>query len=103
MESDKFKAYEAERKVRLQQFRAELEAELSKPKQVPDPYRVARRRLTMELYQARLRQGLSQAELAAKIGTSQPVIARAESGKGNPSLQTLLAMAAALNRQLVLE
>jgi ribosome-binding protein aMBF1 (putative translation factor) len=80
---------------------AELEAELSKPE--PDPNKVAKRRLLMELLMARMRQGLSQEELAAKMASTQSVVARIESGKGNPSLNTLLTMAAALDKQIVLE
>ena len=43
-----------------------------------------------ELLRARLRAGLSQAELAARIGTSQSKIARLESGQTLPSTKTLL-------------
>jgi transcriptional regulator with XRE-family HTH domain len=38
---------------------------------------------------ARSRAGLTQAELARRIGTSQPVVARLESGSANPTLATL--------------
>ena len=38
---------------------------------------------------ARLRAGLSQHELAARAGTSQPAIARLESGQANPTVATL--------------
>jgi hypothetical protein len=39
--------------------------------------------------EARQRAGLTQAELAARAGTSQPAIARYESGKTSPSVHTL--------------
>lgn len=42
-----------------------------------------------ELIAARTRAGLSQAELAERMGTSQPTIARLESGRTLPSLRTL--------------
>jgi transcriptional regulator with XRE-family HTH domain len=47
------------------------------------------------LLRARLRAGLSQAELAARMGTSQSTIARLESGQTLPSTKTLLRFAQA--------
>lgn len=46
----------------------------------------------------RLRQlrGMSQAELARRIGTKQPAIARIESGEANVTLRTVRALARAL-------
>jgi transcriptional regulator with XRE-family HTH domain len=49
---------------------------------------------------ARKRRGLTQAELADKIGTRQSVISRIESDKHLPSLSTLIRMAAALDMEL---
>jgi ribosome-binding protein aMBF1 (putative translation factor) len=51
--------------------------------------------ISAELVQARLRAGLSQAELAARMGTSQSAIARLESGQTLPSTKTLLRFAQA--------
>ncbi len=48
-----------------------------------------------ELLRARLRAGLSQAELAARMKTSQSAIARLESGQTLPSTKTLLRFAEA--------
>jgi len=48
-----------------------------------------------ELIRARQRAGLSQAELAARMGTSQSTIARLESGQTLPSTKTLLRFAKA--------
>lgn len=48
-----------------------------------------------ELLRARMRAGLSQAELAARMGTSQSAIARLESGQTLPSTKTLLRFAQA--------
>ena len=48
-----------------------------------------------ELVKARVRAGLSQAELACRMGTSQSAIARLESGQTLPSTKTLLRYAAA--------
>ena len=48
----------------------------------------------------RLKQGLTQKELAKKIGTKQPVISRLERGTGNPSIKFLHKIASALNAEL---
>jgi transcriptional regulator with XRE-family HTH domain len=45
---------------------------------------------------ARLRAGLSQAQLAARMGTSPSTIARLESGQALPSTKTLLRYAEAI-------
>jgi predicted transcriptional regulator len=45
--------------------------------------------IARELIAARTRAGLSQAEVAARMGTSQSSIARLESGHMLPSLRTL--------------
>jgi len=49
---------------------------------------------------ARKRRGLTQAELADKIGTRQSVISRIESGDHLPSLSTLIRLARALDMEL---
>jgi ribosome-binding protein aMBF1 (putative translation factor) len=51
--------------------------------------------IAAELLRARLRAGLSQAELAARMGTGQSTIARLESGQTLPSTKTLLRYAEA--------
>ena len=51
--------------------------------------------ISAELARARLRAGLSQAELAARMSTSQSTIARLESGQTLPSTRTLLRYAQA--------
>ncbi len=51
--------------------------------------------ISAELVKARVRAGLSQAELAARMGTRQSAIARLESGHTLPSTKTLLRYAAA--------
>jgi transcriptional regulator with XRE-family HTH domain len=51
--------------------------------------------IATELLRARLRSGLSQARLAARMGTSQSTIARLESGHTLPSIKTLLRYAEA--------
>jgi DNA-binding XRE family transcriptional regulator len=51
--------------------------------------------IAAELIKARVRAGLSQAEPAARMGTSQSTIARLESGQTLPSTKTLLRYAKA--------
>jgi len=51
--------------------------------------------IASELVRARLRAGLSQADLARRMGTSQSAIARLESGQTLPSTKTLLRFAQA--------
>ena len=51
----------------------------------------------------RERLGLTQSELAEKMGTSQPTIARLEAGGVSPSLDTLHRAADALGLELVVD
>ena len=46
--------------------------------------------IAAELVAARLRAGLSQVELAERMGTSQSAVARLESGRTLPSTKTIL-------------
>lgn len=58
--------------------------------------------IAIELIQARMRAGLSQAELAALMNTSQSTIARLESGQTLPSTKTLLRFAEATGSKIQL-
>lgn len=60
------------------------------------------RELMFKLIAARLRRHITQVVLAEMVGTSQHIISRAESGKYNPSLNTLLKMCWALDVRLTL-
>ncbi len=51
---------------------------------------------------ARSRAGLTQTELARKMGTTQPVVARMEGGRVQPSLQTLQRLAKATGSRLLI-
>jgi ribosome-binding protein aMBF1 (putative translation factor) len=51
--------------------------------------------IAQELYNARKKAGLTQAELAEKMKVSQPMVARLERGRGNISCDTLLKYATA--------
>src|ERR1035437_55563 len=56
--------------------------------------------LIAEVAKARLRAGLSQAELAKRMNTTQSTIARLESGHGKPSTRTLSRFAKATAHRL---
>ena len=58
--------------------------------------------LARSLIRARLAAGLTQEELALRMGTSQPVIARLEAGH-KPSLKTLQRFAEATGTRLKIE
>lgn len=73
------------------QFEADVLAEL------------AAMRYEQDLTRLRERAGLSQRQLAARIGVSQPVIARLEAGRArNVELKTLVRAAAALGGRVTL-
>lgn len=56
--------------------------------------------LILEVAKARRRSGLSQAELARRMNTTQSTIARLESGRGLPSTRTLGRFAKATGHRL---
>ena len=56
--------------------------------------------LAAAVIEARNRAGLSQRALARKMGTTQPVVARLESGRARPSLRTLERFARATGSRL---
>ena len=60
-----------------------------------------RRRLVADLSAQRRSAGLSQTEVAARMGTSQSAVARLESGGADIRLSTVERYAAAIGRQLV--
>ncbi|PIQ83073.1 MAG: transcriptional regulator [Candidatus Omnitrophica bacterium CG11_big_fil_rev_8_21_14_0_20_64_10] len=58
-------------------------------------------RIVDSLIRLRERQGLTQSQLAKRIGVSQPFIAKLESGEAhNFSMETLIKLAAALDSEL---
>lgn len=61
-----------------------------------DEFAIAR-----ELIAARARAGLSQGEVAQRMGTTQSVVARLESGKHPPSMRTVERFAQAVGGHLV--
>lgn len=59
-----------------------------------------RRALTRNLVEQRVALGLTQTEVAARMGTSQSAVARLESGEADVRVSTLERYAAALDRSL---
>ena len=59
--------------------------------------------LARELIAARLRAGLTQAEVAERMGTTQSVVARLESGAQMPSVNTLLKYAKATRSRPIIK
>jgi predicted transcriptional regulator len=61
---------------------------------------VRRHQLVSELEERRVDLGLTQTEVAARMGTSQSAVARLESGEADIRLSTLERYAAALSQEL---
>lgn len=81
----------------------ELKAKLLKDPAVLAEYEALKleERLAAELVRARVAAGLSQAQLATQLGIKQSAVARFESGRHMPSIDTLQAYASATGRRLV--
>lgn len=58
--------------------------------------------LASAVMDVRNRAGLTQKELARKMGTTQPVVARLESGRSRPSMRTLERLAHATGSRLLI-
>ena len=58
--------------------------------------------LASAVIDARNRAGLTQQALARKMGTTQPVVARLESGRTRPSMRTLERLAKATGSRLLI-
>ena len=56
-----------------------------------------------EIIKLRIEQGLSQQELADKVGTKQSAISRLENGEYNPSIDFLNKVAKALGKELLVK
>lgn len=74
------------------------------PQRLPGFAEMARRRLELlaELVAQRRASGLSQAEVAERMGTSQPAVARLEAGGVDARLSTLERYAAAVGQRIEL-
>jgi len=82
-----------------------LRKELLQDKEVAKEYERLKPRyeLISQLIGARTKKGLTQGQLAKKIGTKQSAIARLESGNANPSVAFLEKMASALGSKLIIQ
>lgn len=80
----------------------EVKKELLKNKGVYKEYKrlEPKYRLISQLIGIRVKKGLTQKDLAKKLGTKQSAIARLESGNYNPTLEFLQKTAKALGRKL---
>ena len=58
--------------------------------------------LASAVIDARNRAGLTQQELAKRMGTTQPAVARLESGRVRPSMRTLARLAEATGSRLII-
>ena len=79
-----------------------LEKELLSDPEVKKEYDrlVPRYAVISEVISARLKKGLTQKEVAKKLGTKQSAIARLESGSVNPSLEFLQKIAQVMGYKL---
>ena len=59
-----------------------------------------RQNIVSKLAQARIEAGISQQELARRIGTQKPNISRIENGQQNLSVDTIVKIAHALNKDV---
>ncbi len=82
-----------------------LKKELLKNKEVAKEYERLKPRyqIISQMIEARIKRGLTQKELAKKIGTKQSAIARIESGNANTSLSFLEKVAIATKSKLIIE
>ena len=80
----------------------QLKAKLLQDKAVKKEYDklTPRYEVISELISARIKKGITQKELARKIGTKQSAIARFESGNINPSLRFLEKLAEGMGYQV---
>ncbi len=81
---------------------AQFKQELLKDKAVGKEYEKLRPEFEVikAVLRARIEKGLTQRQLADKVGTKQSAIARLESGQANPSIGFLQKIAKALNFRL---
>ena len=83
----------------------QLKKELLQNKDVALEYKMLtpRYRVISHLISARLKKGLTQKDLAIKLGTKQSAVARFESGNVNPSLGFLEKIASVMGYRLTLQ
>ena len=101
MVEDALECRDAERRNKTPGFRR-LHAEWSNGREYREPYEELQPEFEVAraLIAARSRAGLTQAQLAARMNTSQSVVSRLESGQGHPSTKTLERIARATGTRL---
>ena len=62
-----------------------------------------RKKLIAQLVEARIEQGISQTELARRLGIHRSSICRLESGTQNPTLDMIIKIASALDKDISLK
>lgn len=84
---------------------ATVKKELLKDKEVAREYERLKPRyaLISQLIGARIKKGLTQAQLAKKMGTKQSAIARVGGGNSNPSVAFLEKLTRALDSKLIIQ
>lgn len=82
-----------------------VKKELLKDKRVAQEYKKLAPRyiLISQLIGARVKKGLTQEQLARRVGTKQSAIARIESGRANPSIGFLEKLTKALDSKLIIQ
>ena len=82
-----------------------LKKELLTNKKIATEYKklTPRYELISQLIKARIKKGLTQEQLAKKIGTKQSAIARAESGEENLSFDFIEKISTAMNSKLIIQ
>jgi len=98
MDDKTVKRLQAEAMQKLEEDMARADAEARH-----DPTKAGRRAFGFELVHFRIKNKLTQTELADRAGLRQTTISRIEGGKANPSLKTLLKITKALEVNLMLE
>ena len=95
----KFFAKNLDRREKVQR---EAREKLLKSNENAERLAIVRQRLVIaeQLYKARKKAGLTQAQLANKMKVSQPLVARLEKGDGNISCDTLLRYSSACGCRL---
>ncbi len=84
--------------ARMKRARADSEERRVGYRRAKEAFELAER-----VREAREHLGITQAELAKRIGSTQPAMARLEAGGSTPSFATLRRIAAALGLELVVE
>lgn len=86
----------------MSDFRRHLEKSLAEDPEFRSEWeaQAAERAVTRKIVEARMEEGLTQAQLAERCGMRAANLCRLENGNGNPSVATLSRIARGLGRRL---